>query len=286
MADVVEHLLELDRRRLVLDKGFPSLFAYCLKVLGYSESETFLRIRAARAAAQFPRILDDLREGRLHLDSVARLYPHLTQENSDTLLESASGATKKEVLALLANFESPPAERDVVTPIAAPLAQPVTEPADAAPRPVEVIPSPRQRFHFTADAELLELVDRLRGLLRHKYPSGRFELIFKEAARALLARIDSGHHAKPKRERRSRPGSRSIPAAIKRAVWARDGGQCVFVSADGRRCGSRDALEYDHIIPWSVGGRSDTSENVRLLCRSHNQHLGRRRFGDRRRQSA
>ncbi|MGH2929415.1 MAG: HNH endonuclease, partial [Solirubrobacteraceae bacterium] len=36
-ADVVEHLMEVDRRELALDHAYPSLFAYCMKKLGYSE---------------------------------------------------------------------------------------------------------------------------------------------------------------------------------------------------------------------------------------------------------
>ncbi|MEK7383982.1 MAG: hypothetical protein AAB262_11955, partial [Elusimicrobiota bacterium] len=83
-----------------------------------------------------------------------------------------------------------------------------TGPRLSAPNPAgepqaasEIIPSPRHRFHFTADAELLALVERLRG---------------PEAA-----------------------------------------------------AGCR--------------GPSDAPDNIRLLCRTHNQRLGRRRFGPRRR---
>ncbi len=218
LTDVVEHLIEMDRRELAVDKGFPSLFVYCTKVLGYSEAQSYLRIRAARAARQFPRVLSDLRDGRLHLDSIARVYPHLTDKNSDTLLQRVSGATKNEVLNLLAHFETGPAvERDIVMTVpvqpAGPpgmSAAPTGEPVDASLN-AELISPPRQRFHFTADAELLALVDRLRGLLRHKYPSGRFELIFKEAAEALLVRIDPG------RRPRHRSPSKRTPAASQRA---------------------------------------------------------------------
>ncbi len=53
---------------------------------------------------------------------------------------------------------------------------------------------------------------------------------------------------------------RSIPAAVKRAVWKRDGGQC-------RWCGSTVQLEYDHIHPHSKGGSSSDVDNIQLLCR-------------------
>lgn len=62
---------------------------------------------------------------------------------------------------------------------------------------------------------------------------------------------------------------RMIPSNIKREVWKRDGGKCVI-------CGSADNLHFDHIIPWSRGGASDTAENVQILCGKHNMRKSAR----------
>ncbi len=59
----------------------------------------------------------------------------------------------------------------------------------------------------------------------------------------------------PKRER--------IPDEVKIAVWRRDGGVCAH-------CGSREKLEYDHIIPVSKGG-SNSQRNIELLCEKCNR---------------
>ena len=37
VADVVEHLVEIDRRRLYLEHAYPSLDAVCVEHFGYSE---------------------------------------------------------------------------------------------------------------------------------------------------------------------------------------------------------------------------------------------------------
>lgn len=54
-----------------------------------------------------------------------------------------------------------------------------------------------------------------------------------------------------------------IPEKVRIEVWRRDGGKCA-------RCGSREKLEYDHIVPISKGG-SNTARNIELLCEKHNR---------------
>lgn len=56
---------------------------------------------------------------------------------------------------------------------------------------------------------------------------------------------------------------RLIPTRVKLEVWERDGGKCVL-------CGATDNLHFDHIIPYSKGGSSNTAANVQLLCAKHN----------------
>jgi 5-methylcytosine-specific restriction endonuclease McrA len=57
-------------------------------------------------------------------------------------------------------------------------------------------------------------------------------------------------------------GRSPIPREIVDAVYARDGGRCVY-------CGSKEKLQIDHIIPFSKGG-ADTLENFQILCQKCN----------------
>jgi hypothetical protein len=54
-----------------------------------------------------------------------------------------------------------------------------------------------------------------------------------------------------------------ISEAVRSEVWRRDSGKCV-------KCGSKQSLEFDHIIPVSRGGAT-SARNLQLLCRSCNR---------------
>ncbi|RYZ91065.1 MAG: HNH endonuclease [Proteobacteria bacterium] len=76
-----------------------------------------------------------------------------------------------------------------------------------------------------------------------------------------------------------------IPEALKREVLQRDDYACSHVNYDtGKICGSKDAIELDHILPVAQGGEN-TLENLRVLCRTHNQlraleTYGRKKMGE------
>lgn len=59
-----------------------------------------------------------------------------------------------------------------------------------------------------------------------------------------------------------------IPQAVRSGVWRRDGGKCVH-------CGSKENLQFDHIIPVAKGGAT-SAVNLQLLCRPCNLSKGAR----------
>jgi hypothetical protein len=125
-AQLVAHIAELDGRRIHLAAGFPSLFVYCREVLELSEQSTYNRIEAARAARNFPVILEMLSEAALTLATVRLLAPHLTADNHEQLLQEASQKSKREVEELLARRFPQPAVPDSVRklPVRAPAGDP------------------------------------------------------------------------------------------------------------------------------------------------------------------
>ena len=72
--------------------------------------------------------------------------------------------------------------------------------------------------------------------------------------------------------------ARYVPVTVRREAHTRDGAQCSFVSADGRRCSARAFLELDHRKPFARHGASD-AQNIRLLCRAHDLLHAKSCFG-------
>jgi hypothetical protein len=103
-----------------------------------------------------------------------------------------------------------------------------------------------------------------------------------EAGLDLLLERDAkrkGFVKKPLKTPRPSSNPDHIPAHVRRAVWARDGGRCQYRLASGEICGSTRRRQIDHIRPRALGGES-TIENCRVCCDRHNDRAAREVFGD------
>jgi hypothetical protein len=85
----------------------------------------------------------------------------------------------------------------------------------------------------------------------------------RKVYRYILEETEIDFEGNRLKENKLRQRTRLIPSEIKKIVWARDGGKCVL-------CGAKDELHFDHDLPYSRGGTSISSENVKILCARHN----------------
>ena len=295
-AELLLRLAEVDRRRLYLGEAVDSMFRYCVERLGLSEAAAAKRIQVARLSRRFPVIISHLREGRVHLTALNLLAPQLTEENHEELLEAAAGKSKRDVERLLVARKPRPEVATTVRrrPVTrAPAGTPLLECATKAPVKPAVTPARRPeplspdtyRVTFTADDELVGLLEEVRGLTSHRAPGDRTAALIKEALRGMRDRLRKKRFAVGVKTRKSAPkkgkpaATRHIPAAVRREVWERDGGSCTYQDASGRRCGSTHHVQFDHVRDWGKGG-GHSAENLRLFCRAHNLAKARRVWGD------
>ena len=123
---VLDHLVEIERRKLHLELGHSSMFDYCTRGLGYSESAAWRRIQSARCVARFPEVRALLESNDVNLTTFAHVARVLTWENREDLLASVRGRSLAEVKEILARMEPRAIPRDIVQPVAVRKAPPVS----------------------------------------------------------------------------------------------------------------------------------------------------------------
>ncbi|MGE3757085.1 MAG: HNH endonuclease [Pseudobdellovibrionaceae bacterium] len=295
-VEVLHHFRELEHRKIFLEKGYPSLFAYIVKELGYSDSAAYRRIEAMRALKELPDIESKIEFGSVNLTTLAKVQTYFKAEKKDGNVISPS--RKTELIESLENKSTREVEKVLLE----------LRPQAVQEEIVRAITSEHTELKVVLNKELKGDLDQIKNLLSHKYPNMNYTDLIGVLAKNALQRLapnlkkkradpenrktESQRNSKAEskvtsqsdnqREATSSPKvnpqnetyakrSRYIPTAIKREVWVRDQGECTFKNhKTGQACGSKKFLDYDHIKPFSFGGES-TAENLRLLCRGHNQ---------------
>jgi 5-methylcytosine-specific restriction endonuclease McrA len=307
-VDLVELLSEVDARRLYLGLGCASLFTYCTEILRLSESAAYHRIEAARAMRVFPLIGERLRDASLTLTTVALLRPHLTIKNHVRLLDHARNKSKREVEQQIACLVPKPDVESLVrrmpsvqsampdrpreasggAALLPALSEPpvitASTPAIPAPRAkIQPLSSDRYLLRVTLSAEAHANLRRAQGLMAHTVPNGDPAAVIDQALALLVTHLERQKSAVTSRPRQSaarqsgRADSRYVPAEVRRHVWLRDGGQCVFLGPQGR-CTETRRLEFHHVVPFARGGPA-TADNIALRCRAHNSYESEQCFG-------
>lgn len=302
-AEVIAHLGEIDARRLYLAQACPSMFHYCVQVLHFAEGVAYKRIAVARATRRFPGLLEALADGDLHLSAASLIAPHLSAGNVVEYLALARHATSREIRQRIADRMPKPALPASIRRVPGTRRYCIRFVVDH-----EVHEQLQELRALLRDSipngDVAKILARAVGALhaqiherklggggarrgsRSPAASAR-RAVPPETTRSSKHGEAAAEFAKPATGTKSareaaQPGratpSRHIPAAIRRAVWERDGGRCTFESRGGRRCGSREFLEFHHQRPWARC-REHTLDNIALHCRAHNQHEANLAFG-------
>ena len=258
--EVLLHLLEVERRRLYLSRGFASLFEFCTEKLGYCAGSAQIRIQSMRLIRDLPDeiersdIMEKLDSGVLKLTQLATVQ-RFSRSVAMEQKRKVDANQKRELLQQIEGKTSRETEKIIIQVLALPQLQ-----------------GTELKIHL--DEEAMQLLQELKGLTSHSHPSGNDSLLLKEALRLAVAALKKKKGLDESRVTScDEPDStqQALPAPTRRFVWKRDGAQCSYVDLrTGRRCSSRHLLELDHIRERSRGG-DHGPENLRLLCHAHHR---------------
>ena len=268
LAMFLVYLGEFDAQQLYLPEAYPSMYAYCRGAMGLAHDAATRRIHAARYARRHSVLIDAIADGRIELSAIGLLGPHMNDGNAKALIALAAGTSCVEIRQALEHQLG--------------LNRVIGTGGDGDELGSNRVPEGAKRAELRAllSPEVQALLDRAHDGLSHTVGFEDSQEVLKRALTLLVEQVERERFAATDapRERTSEGDGRYIPAEIQREVHERDAGQCTFVSEAGRRCESRELLEYDHRVPLAKGGET-TVENVRLLCRPHNQFEAKRAFG-------
>jgi len=284
VAQMLYFLAEVQKRRLFFDYGCSSLFQFCMKELGLTEAESGLRISAMKVVLEMPEIREKIAEGSLSLTSVSQARSFFREKiKSNSALEKSE---KLDLLKSLENKSTRECERQLIGLLPEkPLPQERTK----------VITQSHVQISLNISNELMAKLDKIKALLSHKNPNMTHSELLEELANIVLQKLSptvrakstlgksvkisaAGFSKKEKPEQTKLPRAPSKRSVI-REVWIRDQERCTFVDpTTNEKCESRHLLEVDHVHPKALGGE-DTLDNLRILCRAHNQWAAIQVFG-------
>jgi hypothetical protein len=245
-SQILHHLKENDRRKLYSDHHCPSLFAYCVNILGYSESSAQRRIVAARLLSDLPEIESKLEEGTLSLTNISQANQFFREHEIKSLDE------KKEILGAIENLTKKQCEKKLFE---------ISGNEKPARETEKRISKNKNKVTLILSDETMEEVEKLKALIGKNLS---MDELIKFMAQSTIQKVKKEKFKQTEKPKSLPPENvkRAVPAAVKREVYQRDQ-KCL-------NCGSLNNLNFDHRIPFAMGGKSNM-ENVRLLCSSCNQ---------------
>jgi hypothetical protein len=304
LADIILYLFELEARKLYREAGYSSLFTYCTECLGYSEGSAYRRIQAARSLKDNPEIYELVKIGKLSLCAVSEISKVKDISSSEVykseklvkikseLITASLGKSKEEVKILTAKHFAPQnSKKESIKPVRVKSfselnlgsisnptlfenLNPAQDEADSSKESnKEKISSEiKYQFNMEVDKEFMDLYNQSKALMGH-IPAAQ---VLKRAMKDFV----SSKNAAPKntKSKEINNNTRYIQKKVRHEVFKRDNKQCTYIAADGKRCSEKHGLEFDHIKPFSLGG-SNEPDNIRLLCKTHNQLLAEKTFG-------
>lgn len=271
LTEILHYLREVERRRLYLERGYSSLFAFVTEELGYSEAAAYRRIQAMRLIQDLPEVEEKIESGKLSL-TVASQVQHFIHKKAKVSIEE-----KRDLIQQLEGTSARVCEKKLIQ-----IAPEIALPKEKT-RPIT---EEKAVIQFVADQKLMKKIERLKSLLSHQNVEGRYDQLFEKIVDMALEKLDpeKREERREKRQSTSAPKlenkSRYIPKTIRDQVWMQAKGRCQYRDkVTGRVCSSTHMLEIEHLMPYSLGG-SHALDNLQLLCRNHNQHKAKKIFGE------
>jgi hypothetical protein len=268
LMEILYSLQEVEARSLHLEMGYPDLYTFAMKELGYSSGAAYRRVSAMRLLKSVPEVASKLESGELGLENASQAQSYFRKEDQARRvqgLEKLSLHEKREVVSELLGKSTREGLR-LLTERAPDIMIPTEK--------LKPLPERKTMIQFVASTELMGKLEELKNLLAHQNFEGRMDILIEKLADMALKKLKPASSTAPGMKAiwpSPKTRSRHIPAQIRRQVLLRDRNGCTYKDPKTSRiCGSRHGLQFDHRVPFSWGGEHSV-DNLALRCGAHNR---------------
>jgi hypothetical protein len=201
LIEILYSLQEVEVRSLHLEMGYPDLYTFAMKELGYSSGSAYRRISAMRLLKSVPDVAPKLESGELGLENASQAQSFFRKEDrhrKEQGLEKLTLDEKREVVTELFNKSTREGQRIL------------TERAPDIMIPTEKLkPLPEQKtlIQFIAGAELMSKLEELKDIFAHQNFEGRMDVLVDHLADIALQKY------KPTASLQSTPAPHSASAS-------------------------------------------------------------------------
>lgn len=247
LTRILHHLKEIDVRKLYSDLGYSSLFAYCVRELGYSESNAYRRIQACRMLVMLPEIEQKIENGKLSLTNISQASQFF---NHNEIMDPGD---QRAVLNQLENLTKKEAEKMLFA---------ISGEEKVEKDNLRRVSSEKTRLSIILSDETIEKCELLKNLIGKDLS---YQELIDYMVEVSIKDIEKKKFKVSATNKDLLPPvavKRVINSSVKRKVYLRDK-KCV-------KCGSTRNLNFDHRVPFALGGTSDFL-NIRMLCFNCNQ---------------
>lgn len=276
LHEVIMTIKEIDARRMYLDFGYASLYEYLVEEVKYLGGSAQRRIDAARLLKEVPEVGEKIKSGELTLGQIT-LVQKAVRQVERTQSKIVSSEEKLEMISNISNLSQAQSQQEVSLFLDLPVIHSTKKIIQA---------DGSVRFEFTLSAEAYAKLQNAQELISHAVPTQDVAPFLEYVSDKIIKQKTSVQKSSGESQiQSSTPANSTATVAVKplslttRKSILKQQECCQYRDPKtGRLCGSKWFLQVDHKHSKWAGG-TDRSENLQMLCASHNQAKYRKEAG-------
>jgi membrane-associated HD superfamily phosphohydrolase len=264
LDSIYEHINEVFRRDLHLERGFSTMKDYLVKKWNYSERDAYRKIDGAKLLKDVPALAIEIKNGTINADKIGELSRAVREKEQATGVK-VSALKKTELVALISGKTVSESQKELAKAL------------DIQVKEHEVKRFQQDdsvRIELSIPRELYDQIMRCREHASHKIYQANLpqtmESAFKILSDFYIAENKLMDESSPIAEKSTEKINKTLTQKTRRDVIVRD--KCCQYKdpKTGQMCGSKYFEQVDHRTSHWAGG-NQLKKNLQVLCENHNK---------------